>query len=401
MTSSGVARAVEYPRGGRAATMPAHETIDAAPPRHTRTRGRTSSSIAAMALLAATSCGGASASKRDVPPEWPPAPPTATVEASTTSPAAAIEAPTMSPAALAVSETTEPWSDGMSDTAPNRFVEEKGIRFAYRAFGRKPGVPLLLLAPLRGTMDSWDPRLTDAFAQDRPLILFDTVGVGLTGGDARTTVADMATDAGAFIDALRALSFTDPNWLTGHVDVLGFSLGGFVAQQLAMNRPDVVERVVLAATAPRGGEGFAMPPREIATSETADPQTPDDVLFLLFAGSDASRAAGQAFLARLGGRQHDRDGSVTNKTILAQLAAMKAWGAAPRTGRYSYLSGVKQPVLVADGEADVVMPTTNSRALAQSLPRARLVIYPDSAHGFLFQYPDAFAKDVAAFLRRP
>ena len=153
-----------------------------------------------MALAVATSCGGAIASKREVPPEWPAALPTA-----------AIEAPTTSPAASAVSETTEPWSDGMSDTAPNRFVQEfvveKGIRFAYRAFGRKPGVPLLLLAPLRGTMDSWDPRLTDAFAQDRPLILFDTVGVGLTGGDARTTVAEMATDAGAFIDALRELHF--------------------------------------------------------------------------------------------------------------------------------------------------------------------------------------------------
>ena len=160
-----------------------------------------------------------------------------------------------------MSETTEPWSDGMSDTAPNRFVEENGIRFAYRAFGRKPGVPLLLLAPLRGTMDSWDPRLTDALAQDRPLILFDTVGVGLTGGDTRTTVAEMATDAGAFIDALRALHFTDSDWLTGHVDVLGFSLGGFVAQQLALNRPDVVERVVLAGDGASGrrGPGSATP----------------------------------------------------------------------------------------------------------------------------------------------
>jgi pimeloyl-ACP methyl ester carboxylesterase len=197
------------------------------------------------------------------------------------------------------------------------------------------------------------------------------------------------------------LSFTDSDWLTGHVDVLGFSLGGFVAQQLAMNRPDVVERVVLAATAPQGGEGLGAPLPEVTKSLLADPQTPRDVLFLLFAKSEASEAAGRAFLARVGSRQRDRDSSVTTKTILAQLAAMKAWGAAPRTGPYSYLSGVKQPVLVADGEADVVMPTTNSRALAQSLPSARLVIYPDSAQGFLFQYPDAFAKDVSAFLRRP
>ncbi len=132
-------------------------------------------------------------------------------------------------------------------------------------------------------MDSWDPRLTDAFAQDRPLILFDAVGVGLTGGGTRTTVAEMATDAGAFIDALRALHFTDSDWLTGHVDVLGFSLGGFVAQQLALNRPDVVERVVLAATAPQSGEGLGAPLPEVTKSLLADPQTPDDVLFLLFA----------------------------------------------------------------------------------------------------------------------
>ena len=316
-------------------------------------------------------------------------------------PTAVVEAPTTSPAASAASETMEPWSDGMSDTAPNRFVEKNGIRFAYRAFGRKPGVPLLLLAPFRGTMDSWDPLLTDALAQGRPVILFDNAGVGLSSGDAPTTVADTAKDAETFVDALRELHFTDSDWVSGHLDLLGFSLGGFVAQQLALNRPDVVDRVVLAGTAPRGGEGFATPPPEIATSETADPQTPRDVLFLLFARSEASEAAGRAFLARVGSRQRDRDSSVTTKTILAQLAAMKAWGAAPRTGPYSYLSGVKQPVLVADGEADVVMPTTNSRALAQSLPSARLVIYPDSAQGFLFQYPDAFAKDVAAFLRRP
>ncbi len=294
MTSSGAA-------GGVVATMPAHETLDAAPPRRTRTRGRASLSITAMVLAAATGCGGASASKR-VPLEWPPTPPAATVEAPTTSPAASAVRET-TPATLAVSETTEPWSDGMSATAPNRFVEEKGIRFAYRAFGRKPGVPLLLLAPLRGTMDSWDPRLTDAFAQDRPLILFDAVGVGLTGGDTRTTVAEMATDAGAFIDALRELHFTDSDWLTGHVDVLGFSLGGFVAQQLALDRPDVIERVVLAGTAARGGEGVGAPLPEVTKSQLADPQTPDDVLFLLFARSGTSRAAGQAFVARLGGRQ--------------------------------------------------------------------------------------------------
>ncbi len=346
--------------------------------------------ISVMALATAAGCAGARASTGEVPTEGPRALATA-----------ASGAPTTSPAASAVSETTAPWSEGMSDTAPNRFLETNGIRFAYRAFGRKPGVPLLLLAPFRGTMDSWDPVLTDELAQGRPVILFDNAGVGLSTGDAPTTVEGAAKDAEAFVQALGELHFTDSDWVSGRVDLLGFSLGGFVAQQLALTRPDIIDRVVLAGTAPRGGEGFATPPREIATSETADPQTPHDVLFLLFARSEPSEAAGRAFLARVGSRQRDRDSSVTAKTILAQLAAMRAWAASPSTGPHSYLSGIKQPMLVADGEADVVMPTTNSRALARSLPSARLVIYPDSAQGFLYQYPDAFAKDVAAFLRRP
>ena len=168
-----------------------------------------------------------------------------------------------------------------------------------------------------------------------------------------------------------------------------------------MNRPDVVERVVLAATAPQGGEGLGAPLQEVTKSLLADPQTPDDVLFLLFARSGTSRAAGQAFLARLGGRQQNRDAPLSASAAAAQMRAMKGWGSAPAAGGPSYLSSIKQPVLVADGEADVVMRTNNSRFLAQNLPSARLVIYPDSAQGFLFQYPDAFAKEVTAFLRRP
>ena len=256
--------------------------------------------LAAMALATATSCGGARASNGDVLTKGPLALPTA-----------AVDAPPTSPAVSTVSETMAPWSEGMSDTAPNRFIEVNGIRFAYRAFGRKPGVPLLLLAPFRGTMDSWDPLLTDALAQGRPLILFDNAGVGLSSGDAPATVAGMARDAEKFVQALGECHITDPNWVSGRVDILGFGLGGLVAQQLTLDHPDIIDRVVLAGTAPRGGEGFATPPREIATSETADPQTPRDVLFLFFARSEASEAAGRAFLARVGSRQRDRDSSVT------------------------------------------------------------------------------------------
>jgi pimeloyl-ACP methyl ester carboxylesterase len=346
--------------------------------------------VAAMALAAATSCGGGRASTGEV--EGPRSAPAAGSDAPTTSPA---------PAASAAEETTSPWSEGMSETAPNRFLEKNGVRFAYRAFGRKPGVPLLLLAPFRGTMDDWDPLLTDALAQERPIILFDNAGVGLSSGEAPETVAAMARDAETFVQGLGELHFTDTSWVSGRVDLLGFSLGGFVAQELALTFPNTIDRVVLAGTAPRGGEGFATLPREIAKSESARGQTPRDVLLLLFARSEASEAAGRAFLARAGARRRDGDTSVSTKTMLAQLAAIEAWGTTPAMGRDAYLSRIKQHVLVADGEADVVMPTTNSRALAQSLPSARLLVYPDSAHGFLFQYPETFAKDVAGFLQRP
>ena len=202
--------------------------------------------IAALALTAATSCGGARGSRCEPTQGSPAALPTPPDEARTTSMATA-----------AISETMQPWSDGTSETAPNRFVEKNGIRFAYRAFGRKPGVPLLLLASFRGTMDSWDPLLTDALAQARPVILFDHAGVGLSSGDAPTTVADTAKDAETFVDALRELHFTDSDWVSGRVDLLGFSLGGVVAQQLALNRPHIVDRVVIAGTAPRGGIAHA------------------------------------------------------------------------------------------------------------------------------------------------
>lgn len=333
--------------------------------------------IAAMALATATGCGGA----RSLP-------------------ATAVEAPTVSPAASPVSETMQPWSEGMSDTAPNRFLETKGIRFAYRAFGRKPGVPIVLLAPLGRTMDFWDSKLMDALARDHLVVLFDSAGVGLSTGETPKTAAEMAQFAEVFIDGLKELHLTDSDWVNGRIDLLGFGLGGFVAQQFAIDRPDLVERIVLAGTAPQGGEGFATSPADLAKRETASPPPADDLLYLLFAPSETSKAAGRAFIARLGARQRERDTPIASKAVIAQTAAVKAWSAAPKAGRYSYLSSIKQPVLVADGEADVVMPTNNSRDLAQNLPGARLVVYRDSGHAFLFQYPDAFAKDVSAFLQR-
>ncbi len=347
--------------------------------------------MAALVVAGTARCGGTAA---------PPATPT-TARVPRGATANTVAATTGAAEAPAASETNGPWSDGMSATAPNRFVETGGTRFAYRAFGRKPGVPLVFLAPLGRTMDFWDATLIDAFARDHLVLLFDNAGVGLSSGDAPKTVAETAKGAEAFIDGLKELHFTDSDWADGRIDLLGYGLGGFVAQQFAIERPDLVERVVLAGTGPQGGDGFASPSTDLTMREAASSPPTDDLLRLLFAASDTSQAAGRAFFARMGVRQNERDAPITSQAVMAQLAAVKAWGGRSTMGQYSYLDGVREPVLVADGDADVVMPTRNSKVLAQNLRNSKLIVYPDSAHAFLFQYPERFARDVSAFLGRP
>jgi pimeloyl-ACP methyl ester carboxylesterase len=342
-------------------------------------------------LAGAAACGGAST-----------APPSV---GSTISPAPIPKVASQGGAGARVltGETNAPWSDGSSDTAPNRFLETKGLRFAYRAFGRKPGVPVVFLAPVGRNMDFWDPSLTDAVAQGHLVVLFDNVGVGLSSGESPKTVAEAAKQAEAFIDGLRELHMTDPDWVNGRVDLLGFSFGGCVAQRLALDRPELVERLVLAGTAPQGGKDVGMrTPAELNDKrETAGPPSVvDDTLRLFFTQSETSKDAGRAFIARTDRRQKDRDAPVAAKTVAAQTAAVRAWGSAPDSAD-SYLASLEQPVLVADGVADIVFPTKNSIHLAQVLPHAQLVVYPDSAHGFLFQYPERFAEHVSTFLRRP
>ena len=351
---------------------------------------RIRSAMAAMALAGTTSCGGAAAPQATQRVASSPAEGSSSTVTVTTDGA---EVP-------AASETHGPWSEGMSATAPNRFVQTEETRFAYRSFGRKPGVPLLFLAPLGRTMDFWDATLIDALARDHLIILLDNTGVGLSSGDAPRTVAETAKGAEAFIDGLKELHFTDSDWADGRIDLLGYGLGGFVAQQFAIDRPDLVERVVLAGTGPQGGDGLASPSTELTMREAASSPPADGLLRVLFAASDTSQAAGRAFIDRMGARQRERDAPPSFQSLRSQLAAVKAWGERPTSGQYAYLIGVREPVLVADGDADVVMPTSNSKVLAQNLPKSKLIIYPDSAHAFLFQYPETFARDVSAFLRR-
>jgi pimeloyl-ACP methyl ester carboxylesterase len=274
------------------------------------------------------------------------------------------------------------------ETAPTRFIEANGIRYAYRRFGKESGVPLVFLQHFRGTMDNWDPMITNGFAPDRPVVLFDNAGVGLSGGETPDNVADMARHAVAFIGALGLMQ----------VDLLGFSLGGFVAQQVTLGHPDLVRRVVLAGTGPQGGEGMDRFTPAVEAVATKEKSGPESLLFLFFEPTATSQAAGRAFLQRLGARTTDRDEPSSLQTRDAQLKAIQAWGV-PEGERYSRLKQIRQPVFVANGTNDIMVPTVNSFILSQRLPNAYLILYPDSGHGFLFQYAGLFVEHVSRFLR--
>jgi pimeloyl-ACP methyl ester carboxylesterase len=281
-------------------------------------------------------------------------------------------------------------TDGLL-TTPNRTVGVGGDTFAYRRYGAPSATvpPLVMLQHFRGNLDSWDPALADRLAQDREIILMNNRGVGASTGEVPETVRAMARDALAFVDAL-ALS---------QIDVLGFSLGGHVAQELTLLRPRLVRRLVLAGTAPRGGPGLHRWTDDVYALATPDQPTADDALGLFFSGSEHSVALGTAFLGRSYSRHDDRDAATDLATRDAQLAAITEWGI-PDPAQLHRLSAITQPTLVATGDNDTMMLTENSRLLAQNLPNAQLRVYADAGHGFLSQYPELFADHVRAFLGR-
>ena len=273
-------------------------------------------------------------------------------------------------------------------TTPTQFVEANGIRFAYRRFGKAGGVPLVFNQHFTGTMDHWDPAVTDGFARDREVILFDNAGVAASSGEVPTTFEEMGSNAVAFIKALGLPK----------VDVLGFSIGGFVAQEIALQSSDLVRRLVLVGTGPRGGEGMGTltPEAEKIFGATYDP--PDELwLAVHFTPSEASQAAGRQFLHRLRLRQEDRDHDVNENVAPAQIEAIGRWGA-PQGSPFEYLRSIQQPTLVVNGGKDLVIYPVNSFILQQHLPNAQLILYPDAAHGSQYQYPELFVHHVSTFL---
>ncbi len=275
-------------------------------------------------------------------------------------------------------------------TAPTRFLEAGGIRFAYRRFGTPAATPLVFTQHFMGNLDNFDPAIADALAPGREIILFDNAGVGRSSGAAPDTIDGMAADALRFIDGLGLTT----------IDLLGHSMGGETAQLIALNRPELVRRLVLVGTGPRGGFSIARPPATTAPLFGKRDELGDDMwLPLLFSPSKESQAAGRAWISRIQTRTEDRDTPVSAETIAAYRAAANGWGAAPPDD-FAYLSDIAQPALVVNGSNDVVIPTINSYHLYQHLPDAELWLLPDSGHGAHFQYPALFARRVIDFLDR-
>ena len=273
---------------------------------------------------------------------------------------------------------------------PNKLVSAaNGIDYAYRDAG-DGGVPLVLLQHFRGNLDNWDPALIDALASDRRVVTFDNAGVGGSTGTTPNTIEQMAHDAVDFITALDL----------GQVDILGFSIGSFIAQEIALTRPALVRRLVLASAAPRGAAGMHGWAPEVMRAVGQPQIGPEGFLAVFFTLSPASQQAGQEMIGRMYTRTEDRDAETSWATREAQYDAVNTWGI-PDHLQLQRLSAIGMPVFVANGDSDPMILPHYSYLLAGLIPHARVKLYPDSAHGFLYQHHAEFAADVAAFLDEP
>ena len=274
-------------------------------------------------------------------------------------------------------------------TATKTISAANSIDYAYRELGTGE-VPLVLFQHFRGNLDNWDPALIDALAVSRRVVTFDNAGVGSSSGVTPSTISPMALDAIAFLDALAY----------ERVDVLGFSIGSFVAQELALIRPALVRRLVLASAAPRGARGMHGWAPDVIDAVGGRQPNPDGYLSVFFTPSPASRGAGQEVLRRIYARTTDRDAPTSWETRLAQYDAVCEWGE-PNHAMLERVGAIGPPVFIANGDSDPMILPHYSYLLAGLMPQARVKIYPDSAHGFLFQHHADFASDIEAFLGDP
>jgi pimeloyl-ACP methyl ester carboxylesterase len=271
-------------------------------------------------------------------------------------------------------------------TAETQFVEAAGLDLAYRRFGHPSEAPLVLLQHFRGNLDNWDPALIDALAAEREVVLVDYAGVGSSTGQASSSVAETARQMIAFVAALSI----------DRIDLLGFSIGGFVAQEIALIRPTLVRRLILAATGPKGAPGMHGWREDISAAARGESK-PENLLYIMFAHTETSQQKGMEFLGRFVRRQEGRDAPTSDAARDAHYDAIVEWGI-PDHAALQRLTGIQSPTLILQGDDDLMIPTKLSYLLAGLIPHARIRVYPDAAHGFLFQYPTEVAAEVSAFL---
>ncbi len=271
------------------------------------------------------------------------------------------------------------------DQVETKTLKVNGLIFAYRELGPQNPIPVIFLHHLTAGLDDWDPSVLDGFAKSHRIIAFDNRGIGRSEGQTPDDVNAMAHDAEAFIDAMGLKK----------VDLFGYSLGGFIAQVIAQERPALVRKIILAGTGPAGGIGIAkigevlQGAMQRSATEKKHPKS-----FLFFTPSAFSQNSANEFLVRLGRRTADKDAAVSNEAIQAQAVAITKWGMSPAND----LKAITQPVLVANGDEDTMFPTINSFELFQRLPNARLSIFPDASHGGIFQYHNEFVRQAVTFL---
>jgi pimeloyl-ACP methyl ester carboxylesterase len=266
---------------------------------------------------------------------------------------------------------------------PTQYLEVQGIRYAYRSFGNQSGVPLVCLQHFTGTLDNWDPIIIEGLANKRQVITIDNTGVGNSGGVAPDNVLDMAQDAIKIISALGIRQ----------CDILGFSLGGFIAQTIAATKSNLLRKIILVGTAPQGTKALYSFPQLVERAFARSPM--EGFLYIFATKSEKSRAKVSATLQRLMERKEDRDQQTTFEAIQAQVKALTRWGTDPVT---IDLGEIRQPVLIVQGSNDEMMDSASSQEIFKKIPNSILVYYPDSAHGSFFQYPEMFVQQANFFL---
>lgn len=272
-------------------------------------------------------------------------------------------------------------------TVPTQFVEANGIKFAYRSYGKEGDIPVIYFNHLTANLDNCDPRIMDAIAAHRKIISFDYRGVGASTGKQGTSISDMAKDAIAFIHALGYQQ----------VDILAFSMGGFITQELLLVEPQLVRKAILAGTGPRGGQGVS----DVVGLTYKDVfkgllTFRDPKFYLFFTQNKVGKDAARDFLKRLKERTENRDEKVKLSVLKAQLKAIEIWGHDQPVD----LSVFKLPVFIVNGDVDRMVPTVNSYDLAKRFPNAQLEIYPNSGHGGIFQYHEEFIPKAIEFLTK-